>query len=61
MNILNLKKEVRVSLLSGSVLMAVLAISFFGIQTAYAQITSQLDLGDTGSEVTSYRHIFQQM
>jgi len=32
--------------------MAVIIISSFGIQNAYAMITGQLDLGDRGSEVT---------
>lgn len=31
---------------------ALVLVSFFGVQTAYAMITSQLDLGSTGGEVT---------
>lgn len=38
-------------LLKGS-LIAIVAFSFIGIQSAFAAITSQLDLGDRGSEVT---------
>jgi peptidoglycan hydrolase-like protein with peptidoglycan-binding domain len=50
---INLQKNVsRPGFLSGVTVMAMLAIMFLGIQNASASITSQLDLGDRGSEVT---------
>ncbi|PIQ92231.1 MAG: hypothetical protein COV70_01080 [Parcubacteria group bacterium CG11_big_fil_rev_8_21_14_0_20_39_22] len=33
-------------------IVAILALSFFGIRNAYAEISTQLDIGDRGSEVT---------
>jgi len=49
----NLQKNTsRLGSLSGITVMAILAVMFFGIQNAFAAITSQLDLGDRGSEVT---------
>jgi peptidoglycan hydrolase-like protein with peptidoglycan-binding domain len=46
------KSTKRTGLLLGGAMTAMLALSFFGIQSAYAAITSQLDFGDRGSEVT---------
>jgi len=42
----------RLGLLSGVTAMAMFVIMFLGIQSAAAAITSQLDIGDRGSEVT---------
>lgn len=39
-------------ILFGGTMMTILVFSLLGIQSAYAAITSQLDLGDRGSEVT---------
>jgi len=50
---MNLQKNTsRLGLLSGVTVMAMFAIMFLGIQSAAAAITSQLDLGDRGQEVT---------
>ncbi|OHB08873.1 MAG: hypothetical protein A3I86_00770 [Candidatus Zambryskibacteria bacterium RIFCSPLOWO2_02_FULL_39_14] len=50
---INLQKNTsRLGLLSGVTVMAMFAVMFLGIQNASAAITSQLDLGDRGSEVT---------
>jgi len=50
---MNLQKNTsRLGLLSGVTVMAMFAIMFLGIQSAAAAITSQLDMGDRGSEVT---------
>lgn len=46
------RNQSRTSILLGGTMMAMLALSIFGIQSAYAAITSQLDFGDRGSEVT---------
>lgn len=53
MKTINLQgNQLRMSILFGVATMALLVFSLFGIQSAYAAITSQLDLGDRGSEVT---------
>lgn len=53
MKTINLQRnQSRINTLFGGAMMALLACSLFGIQSAYAAITSQLDLGDRGSEVT---------
>lgn len=48
---INLQKSNNKMLLKGIVI-ATLVFSFAGIQSAFAMVTSQLDVGDTGSEVT---------
>src|SRR3989338_4627231 len=51
--IIHLQKNTsRLGLLSGVTAMVMVAVMFLGIQSAAAMITSQLDLGDRGSEVT---------
>jgi peptidoglycan hydrolase-like protein with peptidoglycan-binding domain len=51
--IFNLSKNtLRTGLLFSGTIMAIFVFSFFGIQSASATITSTLDLGSTGSEVT---------
>ena len=51
--IINLQKNAsRNRLLLGGVVLAALLFSLVGIQNAYAVITSQLDFGDRGTEVT---------
>lgn len=42
----------RADLLTAGAIIAMLAFSFFGIQSAYAAITSSLQLGDRGAQVT---------
>ena len=50
---INLQKNTsRISILFGGAVMAVLFFSLLGIRSASATVTSQLDLGDRGSEVT---------
>jgi len=46
------KKTMPVSPILGAAVLALLAISFLGIQSAYARITTELDLGSRGTEVT---------
>jgi|GEM_PF-731795 len=46
------KNTSRKSIILGGVLATTLAGAFFGIQIAYAAITSQMDLGDRNAEVT---------
>jgi len=46
------KSRSRLGLFSGVAGMAMFAVMFLGIQNASAAITSQLDVGDRGSEVT---------
>lgn len=46
------KSTSHTGLLLGAVVLSALAISFIGIQSAFATITSQMDLGDKNSEVT---------
>jgi len=48
----NLKKNSKMSFLLGGVIMTVLAVSSLGAINANALISSQLDLGDQGGEVT---------
>ncbi|OGD68824.1 hypothetical protein A2996_00720 [Candidatus Campbellbacteria bacterium RIFCSPLOWO2_01_FULL_34_15] len=51
--IINLQKNIpRIGFLFGVTMMTMLALLVFGVQSAYAVITSQLDFGDRGSEVT---------
>lgn len=53
MKTINLQRnQSRLSVLLRGTVMAMLVFSLFGIQSAYAVITSQLDFGDRGSEVT---------
>ncbi len=46
------KNSSRVNILFSVMLMATLIFSIFGIKSVYAAITSQLDIGDSGSQVT---------
>src|SRR3989344_4747053 len=51
--IIHLQKNTsRLGLLSGVTAMVMVAVMFLGIQSAAAMITSQLDIGDRGSQVT---------
>lgn len=52
MNKINLEKKLSTNLLFGAKAMALVTIVFFGVQTAYAMITTELDLGSRGTEVT---------
>lgn len=53
MRTLKLQRNIeRAELLTTGAIIAMLAFSFFGIQSAYAAITSQLDFGDRGAQVT---------
>jgi len=53
MKTINLKRnQSRTGILFGGTMVAILVFSLLGIQSAYAAITSQLDIGDRSSEVT---------
>ena len=53
MKTLNLQRKVsRIELLTGGTIAVMFALAPFGIQSAFAAISSQLDLGDRGAEVT---------
>lgn len=48
----------RADILTSGAIIAMLAFSFFGIQSAYAAITNQLDFGDRGEDVTELQTYF---
>lgn len=49
---IELENKLRSGIFYGGILTAFVIVSFFGIQSAHAMITNQLDLGSTGSDVT---------
>ncbi len=49
---IKLENKLRAGIFYGGILTAFVMVAFFGIQSAHAMITSQLDLGESGSQVT---------
>ena len=49
---MNLSRVTNTGLFFGGAIVLMLIFSFVGMQTTYATLTSQLDLGDSGSQVT---------
>lgn len=59
MQTLNLQRKVsRIDLITGGAVAVMFALSPFGIQSAFAAISTQLDLGDRGAEVTELQTYF---